>query len=258
MRDTNYFAGDDVAERYAQSRPYFHPTAIDRVARFLCLQKPLPSALDVACGTGESTVALAEIASRVIGVDDSAEMLAHAETHERVDYAGATAEDLPFEDESFDLITVASAFHWFDRDRFLPEAHRVLRPEGWLVIYDNRFSGKMKENTAFKPWVSESYAIRYPRPPREERAITNGEASRYNFIFARTERYANDVRFSIEELADYLKTHSNVIAIVEEGRESLDEVHEWLVGSLQALFPGPTATFEFGGDIWYLKAESGC
>lgn len=44
------------------------------------------------------------------------------------------AEELPFADGSVDLMTAMSAFHWFDRPRFLREAHRVLKPRGCLAL----------------------------------------------------------------------------------------------------------------------------
>lgn len=44
------------------------------------------------------------------------------------------AEKLPFADSSVDLVTVMSAFHWFDRPRFLQEALRVLKPHGCLAL----------------------------------------------------------------------------------------------------------------------------
>jgi len=44
------------------------------------------------------------------------------------------AEDLPFADGSADLVTAMSAFHWFDRPRFLQEAHRILKPRGCLAL----------------------------------------------------------------------------------------------------------------------------
>lgn len=44
------------------------------------------------------------------------------------------AEELPFADTSVDLVTAMSAFHWFDRPRFLQEACRVLKPGGCLAL----------------------------------------------------------------------------------------------------------------------------
>lgn len=45
-----------------------------------------------------------------------------------------TAEDLPFPDGSVDLLTAASAAHWFDQSRFLAEAGRVLKPRGCMAL----------------------------------------------------------------------------------------------------------------------------
>lgn len=45
-----------------------------------------------------------------------------------------TAEELPFVDDSVDLLTAASAAHWFDPQRFLAEACRVLKPRGCIAL----------------------------------------------------------------------------------------------------------------------------
>jgi ubiquinone/menaquinone biosynthesis C-methylase UbiE len=60
-------------------------------------------------------------------------MLNEAPSGPRIQYLRTPAEQLPLPDASFDLVTVALAFHWFDQSRFLAEARRVLRPSGWLV-----------------------------------------------------------------------------------------------------------------------------
>lgn len=44
------------------------------------------------------------------------------------------AEELPFNNNSADLVTAMSSFHWFDRPRFLQEAFRVLKPRGCLAL----------------------------------------------------------------------------------------------------------------------------
>ena len=87
----NFFAHKTAAERYARSRPYFHPLVIERIRAFLGLKRPLPVAVDVACGTGQSALALTEIAESVIATDLSPSMLAHAPAHERIRYVQAVS-----------------------------------------------------------------------------------------------------------------------------------------------------------------------
>ena len=49
----------------------------------------------------------------------------------------APAEQIPLPDESCDAVFAAQCFHWFDRERALPELRRVLRPGGGLVLVWN-------------------------------------------------------------------------------------------------------------------------
>jgi SAM-dependent methyltransferase len=249
----NYFAHLTAAERYARNRPYFHPLVIARVRTFLKLPRPVPLALDVGCGTGQSALALTDIALSVIATDLSPSMLAHAPVNERIHYVEAPAENLPVNDRSVDLLTVSLAFHWFDRRGFLAEAHRTLRPTGTLVIYGNGFFGQMKENPEFARWNRESYLPRYPIPPRNDQPFMDADAKEHHFAFAGRESYTNEISLSPEGLARYLMTQSNVIAAVEQGSESLDSVNAWLLDSTQPFFQSAKGTFTFGGEIWYLQ-----
>ncbi len=227
---------------------------IKKIRDFLGLREPVPLALDVACGTGQSTVALKEIASRVVGTDVSREMLARASREAGVRYVEASTEALPFADGSLQLITVALALHWFDRSRFLAEARRVLEPSGWLVIYDNGFFGEMKENPKHERWYREDYLVRYPSPPRKGEPLTDDECRKHGLRLVERESYTNEVSFSAEELMSYLMTQSNVTAAVEDGGESPESVREWLVESVAPMFGEPRGTFRFGGTIGYLQA----
>lgn len=250
----NLFVYRTAARRYTKGRPYFHPKVMARVRDFLGLSGPVESALDVGCGSGLSTLALAEIAERVVGVDASAEMLAHAPPHARVSYAVAPAEELPFADGAFDLLTAAQAFHWFDRPRFLPEARRVLRPGGRLVVYDHYFAARMEENEAFRAWFREQYLGKYPVPKRGELVFTEAESAECGFRLLGAEHYDDALRFTPESLIDYLTTHSNIIAAVEGGDESIEAARAWLAESAGPLFGGLSeATFHFQGPIWYLE-----
>jgi len=250
----NLFGYRTAARRYTKGRPYFHPKVIARVRDFLGRSRPFGAALDVGCGSGLSTLALAEIARRVVGVDASAEMVALAPPQARVSYTVAPAEELPFGDGSFELLTASQAFHWFDRPRFLAEAHRVLRPGGHLVVYDHYFGARLEENESFRAWFREQYLGKYPSPKRGEIVFTESEALEYGFRLLGGEHYDDALRFTPESLIDYLTTHSNIIAAVEGGGESLDEAWAWLAQSVGPLFGGADeATFLFQGPIWYLE-----
>jgi ubiquinone/menaquinone biosynthesis C-methylase UbiE len=132
---------------------------IKMIRDFLKLHEPIPWALDVVCGTGQSILALKEVASQVVGTETSREMLDLTERHAKP--ACSTwrppRRNLPFADGSLRLVTVALALHWFERSRFLTEASRVLSPGGWLIIHDNGFCGEMKENPEHERWYSEDY-----------------------------------------------------------------------------------------------------
>jgi ubiquinone/menaquinone biosynthesis C-methylase UbiE len=101
---------------------------------------PVGVALDAACGTGRHAEYLASLGHRVIGVDNSPEMLERAcakvpegEFHE------ADLHALPLADDSVDLVVCAIALsHVPELDQPLAEFVRVLRPNGHLVISDPR------------------------------------------------------------------------------------------------------------------------
>lgn len=105
-------------------------------------------AVDLGCGAGTLAVELARQGPmlRVIGVDLSGELLAKAEANARESGLGGQVtfrlgdiHDLPFPDESLDLvISTLSLHHWSDPQAVLDEIARVLRPGGGYLIADLR------------------------------------------------------------------------------------------------------------------------
>jgi SAM-dependent methyltransferase len=91
--------------------------------------------VDVAAGTGKLTRQLVPTGARVIAVEPLDEMRAQLEAAvPEAEVLPGSAEALPLEDTSAEAMTVASAMHWFDLDRALPELHRVLKPNGGLAV----------------------------------------------------------------------------------------------------------------------------
>jgi ubiquinone/menaquinone biosynthesis C-methylase UbiE len=93
--------------------------------------------LDVGCGTGRLSLALAERAgAKVWGVDASPEMLAQARAKapSGAAFKEAPAESLPFKDGWFERVVLWLVIHLVDREAALAEARRVLGTDGRLVV----------------------------------------------------------------------------------------------------------------------------
>ncbi|XP_053184997.1 putative methyltransferase DDB_G0268948 [Scomber japonicus] len=133
------FEGKDHAASYWKYRICPSDHLIQQVLDFLEKQKgqPYELAVDVGCGSGQGTLLLAKHFASVVGTDVSSAQLEMAVQHAKepnITYRQCVAEELPFADSSVDLMTAMSAFHWFDRPRFLKEVHRVLKPHGCLAL----------------------------------------------------------------------------------------------------------------------------
>ena len=100
--------------------------------------KKVESVLDVACGTGDMAVSLAERGCTVTGIDLSEEMLAIAKRKvESGKWKVADAENLPFAEGEFDAVTCAFGVRNFVHlEQGLSEMLRVLKPGGRMVILE--------------------------------------------------------------------------------------------------------------------------
>lgn len=103
------------------------------------------SVLDIATGTGDLIIQMAQTkASRLVGLDISEGMLAvgrkkisAADLDQGIEMIQADSEAMPFEDNSFDAITVAFGVRNFEHlEKGLAEILRVLKPGGLFVILE--------------------------------------------------------------------------------------------------------------------------
>lgn len=97
--------------------------------------------LDIGCGTGNLLSLIQEKYQnlQLSGIDISPNMLkiAHDKLGAKANLKVADSEDLPFEDESFDIITCVDSFHHYPHpEKVLEEIMRVLKSEGRIIIAD--------------------------------------------------------------------------------------------------------------------------
>lgn len=115
------------------------------------------SVLDIGCGGGADTwVAAMKVGDegKVVGIDLTSEMLAQAKKNlgtaliKSVFLQEASAEDLPFKDESFDVVISNGVFNLIpDKAKALAEVFRVLKPLGRLMIADQILTGELPNDT---------------------------------------------------------------------------------------------------------------
>jgi len=246
-----FFDSHEAAKVYAGARPYFHPIVMERVKILADLETPLDNGLDVGCGTGLSTRALRLLATHVLGTDISAGMLTNAEEAPGVRYALAPAEQQPVQSESQDIVTISSAFHWLDAEKFLNEVKRVLKPGGPLVVYENGFSGQMVGHPDFSTWLHEVKLRRFPSPARRKKFSLEEVPQRFEAVA--NESYENEVNFTAAGLVEYFLTQSNVIAKVEAGETTFEEARIWLSEHVLRFFTGGQGRFRFVGTIDVLR-----
>ncbi len=120
------------ADSYAANRPGYPPELFEYIIQFVQERK---AAWDCATGNGQAAVALAPYFETVEATDISQGQLDRAEKKDNIHYRHSPAEQTPFADNQFDLITVAQAYHWIDWAAFEKEARRVGKENAVIAIW---------------------------------------------------------------------------------------------------------------------------
>ncbi len=136
--NTNKF--DSKGNVYSKARPSYP----DALFSFLLCERVInieTVSADIGSGTGIFTIALSQFVNSVFAVEPNNDMRFIAEekykTIANITSINATAENTSLSDHSIDLVTVAQAFHWFDRGMFKDECKRILKPNGKVVLVWN-------------------------------------------------------------------------------------------------------------------------
>lgn len=193
--------------------------------------------LDLAAGTGKLTRRLVELGASVTAVEPVAAMRAQLETVlPQVEVVDGTAEEIPADDASVDVVAVAQAFHWFDAPVALAEIARVLRRGGRLAILWN-------ERDETTPWVAEmSRLIRW-----HERTVSRYQHVSWPDIVAASGRFSPleerairwDQPLTRDLLAERVRSISYIAAMPTAERERLAADVVYLVRRLPQSFAMP-------------------
>ncbi len=133
------------AEEYQKGRKEY-PSYLFSFLKNLC-----PTAeyiLDIGCGTGIATRMLSKIFSHVFACDVDEWMIHVAKkiSTPTISYAVSDVTHMPYEDESFDLVTAFACLHWFCTPEALKEIKRVLRKDGFFCAVNKIEMGTFRSD----------------------------------------------------------------------------------------------------------------
>lgn len=173
------------------------------------------TAADIGSGTGIFTLQLAPLVAKVYAVEPNADMRTKAETAfascGNIASVGASAEQTTLADRSVDIITVAQAFHWFDRAAFRAECRRVLKENGTVLLIWN-------DRDADSPIIRDNFAVNKQFCPRfcgSSNGISFDKASFADFFAASPEVIEFDNSLLYDREAFVLRNLSSSYAPVQ-------------------------------------------
>ncbi|GAB4023038.1 class I SAM-dependent methyltransferase [Spirosoma koreense] len=237
MQPLDRFSGH--ADLYAQYRIDYPPDLYDFVLSFTAERQ---LAWDCATGNGQVAGALATVFEQVEGTDISESQLVLAVQHPRIHYQVSPAEQTPFVNQTFDLITVAQALHWFDVDAFHREVRRVAKPGAVLAEWGY---GLVQLGAGLDPVLLDFYRNRVGPYWDPQRAFIDNAYATLPFPFADAQRKEFTIRrnWSLDRFLNYLRTWSAVRQYIYENEE--DPVNQlvkelapiWGEGEREIRFP---------------------
>ncbi|MGE6119767.1 class I SAM-dependent methyltransferase [Aeromonas media] len=208
-------------EAYVKYRPSYPAAMLDFLADELAMV-PEAQVADIGAGTGILTTLLAPRVARVWAVEPNDEMRGAARRlladMGNIGWSHGSAEATGLPTGSVDLITVAQAFHWFDRAAFRQECQRLLRPGGRVaLIWNDRLT-----NTDFLKAYEEGLHA-YSGDYEEVNHRNLGEHD-FNAFFEgeyRLDRFENRQLFDLDGVLGRLNSSSYAPAVGTPAHEQM-------------------------------------
>jgi ubiquinone/menaquinone biosynthesis C-methylase UbiE len=195
-----------VAEAYDRGRPAYPAEAVAWLAG-----GEAKVVLELGAGTGKLTRQLVDQGHAVFATEPDEAML--AVLRERVPEVSAkvaTAEDIPANDRSVDVVVVAQAFHWFDHEVALAEIARVLKPGGHVALVWNSRDERI-------PWVRRMGDILGRQDLDTSSAQHLVQSGLFGFMEEATFKHWQEV--NRETILDLARSRSNFATMGDDERE---------------------------------------
>jgi SAM-dependent methyltransferase len=214
------------------------------------LGRPADRALDVGCGAGLSTAALAPLARQAIGLEPISTMLTHRRTvAPHASFLIGQAERLPFSAGSFDLVTAAGSLNYADLPSALAEIARVLTRDGTFLLYDFSTGGRSVSGDALAGWFA-SFEQRFPWPPGwEPLDVRELPLAAYGLRLLDYSGIEIQLPMDLDAYLRYMLSETNVDDAIARGACSAEQARDWCLETLKPVFADGQVTVVVPGYI---------
>lgn len=220
---------------HASSYAVFRPSYPASLYNFILDHTPgRDAAWDCACGNGQVAKDLSPHFGLVHGTDISRKQLDNAFMAPNIRYSLSSAEKTSFSHDSFDLVAVGQALHWFKLKDFFAEVSRVGKKGSTIAVWGY---GLVRINNVLDPIIDDFYVNVIGPYWDPERRLIDDHYNSIEFPFPKILPPAFDFSFDwdIEEFRGYITTWSAVQKfIAQENHNPVDE----LIGKLTGRWKG--------------------
>ncbi|KAF1014302.1 MAG: putative methyltransferase [Acinetobacter bereziniae] len=201
---------------YQQARPSYPQDVVQEILNHV----PERSfAWDCGAGSGQFTQLLSPYFDHIVATDLSEQQLQLAPYFDNVSYQVQSAEHTSFAAQSFDLISVAQAIHWFDFDGFYKEVQRTLKPQGILAVIG--YGLIQVENKTIHSMIQDLYFKKLKGYWDAERRYIDEEYQTIPFPFEEitVTNFKMQYQWSSAQLLKYLSTWSTIEHYCEKNQD---------------------------------------
>lgn len=200
----------DYFSKHAGEYSKYRPNYPEELFSYLSsLTEEHSLAWDCACGNGQASIELARYYDNIIATDASSSQIANAIPHPNINYYTALAEESGIENNCADLITAATAIHFFANDKFYSEVKRILKKNGVIAVWNYAHSDISPEvNNVLQKFAYNNLEKYWP----EETVASWNFEENIQFPFKRiqTPEFYMTAEWKLEELINYIFTWSAV------------------------------------------------